>query len=67
MKNEVKDGSQNEMFLLCYTTDLPRVKEKRWWHSGILQECMLLQMYNYYTQWQENYLYQDQHMQKLPK
>ena len=24
------------MFLLCYLTDLPRVKEKRWWHSGIL-------------------------------
>ncbi|XP_074634772.1 uncharacterized protein LOC141893261 isoform X3 [Acropora palmata] len=36
MKKEMKDGSQKEMFLLCYIIDLPRVKEKRWWHSGIL-------------------------------
>lgn len=65
MKKEVKEGSQKEMFLVCYVTDLPRVKEKRWWHSGILQECMVLQMYNH-TKWQKD-VYQDYHMQKFPK
>ena len=33
------------MFLLCYITDLPRVKEKRWWHSGILYGVTNVQSY----------------------
>ena len=45
MKKEMKDGSQKEMFLLCYIIDLPRVKEKRWWHSGILYGFTNVQSY----------------------
>ena len=33
------------MFRLCYITDLPRVKEKRWWHSGILYGVTNVQSY----------------------
>ena len=63
-KKEVKVGSQKEMFLLCCETDLPRVKEKRWWQCGILQQCIVWQMYNH-TKWRK--IHWDHYMQNFAK